>query len=226
MYWVNYLVQMATISATALASWSVGENQSDSVRGLALPGSYKFFFSAAQMRGNTLLLYGARQMPLMFHSVAVLQLTAFSGTMNRKNLTNTVFGAWFYAFQLTSSLIISVLDYMHLPWINFIIVGALTCNAIILRLGPRLPKPFDVIQSKYVMWTIIAALAQFLRPNEDGTMREGGPTEEQIKIYAGVSLVVMLMVARWKSAQYPPVTVPRHLEKFLFPWQREVVKVE
>lgn len=203
MYWMNVVIQLVSIGLADLVSWQAGNNHSDSVRDIEeLPGFLKFFFSAVQFRLAAAILLGTRQYGLQFKTVSVIQITAFTATLNRKNLVNPIYTAWFYAVQLASGIHLS---FTELSPVNFVLHGAIANTVTILRMGPRLPKPLQFFHSKYVLWALVGLVLPYVRPNEDGSMPEGGPTEAQVKAYAAASMLGLAALATWKIAQYPKV---------------------
>lgn len=72
-YYASYAMPILGMLAADIASWSVGNNKSPTIRGWALPPWVKFLFSSAQLYANAFFLLGSRRFSGVFYSVMVIQ---------------------------------------------------------------------------------------------------------------------------------------------------------
>lgn len=199
-HFMNLVILMATFAGADLVSWMYGAEHSKTIRDVALPGSYKYFFSAIQLRLQADILYGhGHDSAVHFWTAWVVQSTAFTKTMNRKHLINPKYTAWIYAFQLSAGMLVKIayrsdlLAHRLLPNVIFFIV-------CMIRLGPRfLP---EIMHSKFVVWPAVYFLVlPHVRPDAEGNL----PccSLEQLQIVTAASLVAWIAFSAWKIRQYP-----------------------
>jgi hypothetical protein len=146
-YEMNFLMVMGALFFADLASWSVGgQYRLPSVRGVDASPAVKFFFLALQFNATAGLLFGLRRMAILFLPIFVMQITAFMGTLQRKNLIGHI-GLFIYGLVLLNSFVVQWYEYNRVGGnINYS-VRIVGFSAALLHLSP-LPKVFRPIQSK------------------------------------------------------------------------------
>jgi hypothetical protein len=182
-YWINYLVLMANMALVDASTWYYGpEFSSNTIREIEAPGFVKFAFSLMQFNASMGMLFGLRSYAIPYFMLYVIQLTPFIGTLRRKGLfPSDIGGALLYALLLVSSFAVQSIQYyraggerLHL----FVRTGALA--AAVLRLAP-LPSDLWPLQNKYVIWTILYAVVQQVRPMLlTGTNATPAPSAESV----------------------------------------------
>jgi hypothetical protein len=164
-YNFNYFIVMASTAASDLVTYSVAEKyRSNTVRGVSvLHPAAKFFISVMVIQATAGFLFGVRRMTIPFLTVFVLQITAFMGTLQRKNL---IAHSGLFIFVALSIVTFSVQSYEYNRigvHVNYS-VRTLAAAVALLRLAP-LPKLLAPIQSKYVIFTVAHVVLDRLRPH-------------------------------------------------------------
>lgn len=187
-YSINVVIVLTTMAAADLASKSCGKYQSSSIRDLTVPKFVRFFFSAMQFYATTGCLYGLRRMALVFLHVIVVQGNAFLMTLRRKNLAGhhaliAIYGVALAVgnFMALNEVLLLGVDAAYIT----VLVGSL---GILIRLGP-VPSQMNVIQNKYILWTVLGLLVQRLRPTVEGKYHEANLTQLQLRILSVGSLL-------------------------------------
>lgn len=207
-HWASFLILMGASAAADTVSWMYGDEHSNTIRDVALvSGGYKFFASAIQLRLQAAILFGHRYMALHFFTAWIVQSTAFTATLNRKNLVNPMYTAWLYTVQLGSGALMNHLEFDKLPVVNRLVPNAIFFIVMILRLGPRFPKPLQFfVHSKYFLWPAVYLMLPYVRPDRQGNFAyEPYVTESRVKIVTAVSFVAFVAMAAWKIPKYPKV---------------------
>lgn len=164
-YDVTFCIVMGTMLAVDLASWSFSpEHRSPTVRGVATFPVVKFIFSVALFNTTAALLYGLRRMTIPFLPLFVIQVTAFMGTLQRKNLIGYI-GLGIFSLCVANGIRVQRFEF------NRVGGDHVTCTvriigfaAALVRLSP-LPDAFRPFQSKYVIWTVAYLALRKVRPN-------------------------------------------------------------
>ena len=156
-YWLNIIIVFATLFAADLATRSVPpEHSSRTVSNMQTSATKKAFFSFMQFLGTMRMLLGVRSFDGYFVGVLLIQVTAFSFTLRRKNLISHESTIVFYAFQLVvlmSSLLVEVFAWAGREGVFMLV--ALSSIAMVLRI------PMGM--SKYTIWAIFAIVIQYAR---------------------------------------------------------------
>ena len=155
-YWANVLVAFATLAGADLASAAVPRDaRSPTIRGLEIPDYAKNFFTTMQFLATVGVLFGLRSHANYFMTVCVVQLTAFTFTLQRKNLMSHAATMVFYAFQLIFGTVVGVTDCVYWAGADgLFIFAALAAAAQTARI---------LGANKYAVWAAMAAVVQLAR---------------------------------------------------------------
>lgn len=101
-----------------------------------------------------------------------------------------------YVFTLVMALVMGSLDLIwYCGSAGILIFFLVSFLSTAIRLGPRLPAPFTILQNKYVMWTYLFLLVQhYLRPEDES---ESGSIE--LWMATGRACALTVAVAAYKS---------------------------
>ena len=165
-YFMNYIILMGAMGAAELVNIMVGEEQrSNTIRDLEHSEYVKFVFSTMQFNVMAIFLLGIRYYSIPFYTLFTVQLTPFIGTLRRKAiLTSNFWGAFVYASLLMGGFTIQWYSYqlaggevLHLFGRNIGLYAAL------LRFTDVIPKELSIIQSKFVIWTVMYLITNHYR---------------------------------------------------------------
>jgi len=149
----NAAIVIATIFAADVATWSVGDARSSTIRDLDAPPALHFFFSVMQFHATAGCLVGVRRYSTQFVYVWVIQFTAFLMTLRRKNLAPHHALVQTYGVMLTFGFVIATKDALSAS--SWALVNTVANTAAIGRLGCRI--------NKYVLWVVMAIFSHFAR---------------------------------------------------------------
>jgi hypothetical protein len=163
-YFANYAILMLVFFINDFASRYVIEPQyqSNSVRGLDMRPASKFFFSVLQFNGTANLLLGMRRLTIPFLILFPIQMTAFAGTLQRKNLIRYN-GLLLYPIIVFNSIRVQFYEYSREPPQVHLALRILMIGCALLRLS-KLPKVFHPIQTRYGVWTLAYIILSYYRP--------------------------------------------------------------
>ena len=194
----NLAIQMATLAAADLCSWSVGkEHQSSTIRDLPAHPAVRLFYSFMQFGGSGVCLFGLRRYSTIFYFPCVMQVNSFLMTLRRKNLVSKPLNMVLYGLLLAGGFVFQEYERSS---------GAITHNelvcrdlifhgAALLRLGPRLPVVSVIQNNKYLLWLVVGLLLRKFRYVFEG--EEPLPGEIYVLRYTLIALLVTVFV--WKG---------------------------
>jgi hypothetical protein len=199
-YWMNLAIVLATVAAADIGSNYYGEKyKSGFARQLQVPNIVKFLFSFAQFQATVGCLYGMRRYSIQFVFCMIVQCNAFLMTLRRKNLAGHYLLVSLYGLLLVGGVYVCHTEVLLAGIQTLRIFLFATTLSFVIRLAPRLPFPFLVIQSKYVLWPCIFLLMQSLRPL---VYNEVAILSEQQLLYAGLASVAASMVLCFYKCSY------------------------
>jgi hypothetical protein len=207
-YWANVLVVFATLIAVDISTWYVPPDQrSNTIRGIEVDAEQHRFFTTAQFLTTTNILFGLRSYASNFVTLMVVQLTAFTLTLHRKNLLSHVGTMVIYAFMLIAGIIGGITDLTYWAgWDGLTIVAAVGQTA----------QTFRVLGvSKYVVWAVTAVVVQYARRTTTivppGQRYAWWPWWGWPVLYLAVNTVMMRVYASLRKAK--PVAEVNSKEK-------------
>jgi hypothetical protein len=164
-YFVNYLILMFNFFLIDMSSryWIDPQYASNPVRGLDMRPAFKFIFSVLQFNGTTNILFGLRRLTIPFLILFPIQMTAFSGTLQRKNLIRYN-GLVLYPIIIFNSIRVQFYEYSREPPQFHLALRIVMIGCALIRLS-NLPPIFRPIQTKYGVWTLAYIVLAHYRPH-------------------------------------------------------------
>lgn len=156
-----------------------------------------------QLTATAGCLYGMRRYSIQFAFCMIIQVNAFLMTLRRKNLAGHYFLITIYGVMLTGVLILGILElYLWNGYHAIVLLILISSLACVIRLSPRLPGGWNLVQNKYVMWTIIATLLHRIRTR---------PLDSRLILAATLSECAMVALGIYKcQAGRPYFEQPNH----------------
>ena len=202
-YTINWLIILTAMACADLASYSVGDNSSNSIRNVDAPVFVKYYFSIMQFGGTSFILCSPR-CSLIFYYAFVVQFNPFCMTLVRKNLISHSTNMALYALELACGLGLALFEgflYEKPDYAGYFAIIMMALMAAIWRMGPW-PKWFEPFRNKYLIWTIMFVLFQRVlkpileEPQIDGFMT---PMQRNIRIVLDVETVAFFGFVAYKQ---------------------------
>lgn len=165
-YVASVLIALSSMAAADLSTMSQ-KHQSKSIRDLDVSRATGYFFSACQFYATAGVRFGVRRYTIQFLCVFMVQLNPFLMTLRRKNLISHYAAVTIYGFILVFGFIVCFFEYKRFG-VSMLRTVAFVANiAIVWRTSPLPIKSNairNIVQNKYLLWTVLGVLTQYIRP--------------------------------------------------------------
>lgn len=200
MYQASVLIVLATMAA---ADWATAsqKHQSKSIRDLDISRVTSYFFSVCQFYATAGVLFGVRRYTIQFLNVFVVQLNPFLMTLRRKNLISHYLTVTIYGCMLIFGFTVCVYEYTRFGISMLRTVAAVGNIAILWRTNSVLPfskSVRNILQNKYLIWTVLGVAVQYLRPLATQEMS----FQRRILYTTGMALVILNGYVKCTSPHY------------------------
>jgi hypothetical protein len=165
-YIASVIIVLLTMLAADAATFSQEQYASNSIRQLDISRMTSYFFSVCQFYATAGVLFGVRRYTIQFLMVFVVQLNPFLMTLRRKNLISHYATVSIYGFMLVFGSVICIYEYTRygiamLRTVAFVGNVAVVWRTSLIPLKGRLRT---IVQNKYLIWTALGILVQYIRP--------------------------------------------------------------
>lgn len=183
--WPAAVIVMATsLAADFIASYfySLGQG-SRTLRDLTVPPGAMYLAAAAQFHANIHCLLTMDRLCVQLVALAVLQTTAFFMTLRRKSVISVPAGVVLYGLALVLGMAVIVADHLDRGIAG--ICFTLGNMAALLR--------FDLRLNKYVLWTLVALLLNYLSVDSGGLFgaNVGGESAWRVSAISSTGLLLV-----------------------------------
>jgi hypothetical protein len=168
-YWGSVIIVLLTLVAADLSTASAQQYASKSIRELDVSRATRYFFTVCQFYATAGVLFGVRRYTLQFLNVLVVQLNPFLFTLRRKNLISHTATVTIYGILLFFGFTVCVYEYTSTGGLVLLRTVAFIGNLAIvwrtsLLFGFLSPSWRRALQNKYLIWTVLGILTQYMRP--------------------------------------------------------------